>query len=239
MTPRLEPPMTAESMTTSEPSPDAVAAGAAAYTSGLLRIYDAFVLGFSARVLWRCRTERMLALYDRHAGERHVDVGVGTGYLLDRCTWPVQRPQITLVDLSPTALEYTAARIERYAPRTVQASVLDEVPLPEREYDSVGCTYLLHCVPGGMERKAAALGRLGKLLVPGGTLFGATILGTADRHTPLSRAVNTLYNRKRIFANADDDVDTLRRGLDTHFASYELDLVGAVALFAAQPLTRM
>jgi len=217
----------------SEPSADDVAAGAAIYTPRLLRTYDAVVLAFSARVLWRCRTSRVLALYDRHAGARHVDVGVGTGYLLDRCAWPTDRPQITLVDLSPTALAYAAARIERHAPRTVQASVLDELPLPEGAYDSVGCAYLLHCVPGGMQRKAMALGRLGRLLVPGGTLFGATILGTPDRHTPWSRAVNALYNRKRIFANAGDDLDTLRRGLDAHFASYELTVVGAVALFAA------
>jgi len=112
--------------------------------------------------------------------------------------------------------------------------LLDEVPLPAGAFDSVACAYLLHCVPGGMQRKTEALGRLGRLLVPGGTLFGATILGTPDRHTPWSRAVVALYNRKRLFANAGDDVDALRRGLDAHFASYELKVVGAVALFTAR-----
>jgi ubiquinone/menaquinone biosynthesis C-methylase UbiE len=219
----------------SAPSADDIAAGAAAYTPALLRIYDAAVLSFSARVLWRCPTSRVLALYDRHAGARHVDVGVGTGYLLDRCSWPVARPQITLVDLNPTALAYAARRIERYSPTTVQASFLDELPLPSHAYDSVGCAYLLHCVPGGMERKAAALGGLGRLLTDGGTVFGATILGTPDRHTPWSRAVTALYNRKRLFANAEDDVDTLRNGLEAGFGSYELRVVGAVALFAAHP----
>lgn len=221
-------------MSTPEPSPDDVQAGAAPYRTGLLRIYDAVVLSFSARVLWRCPTSRVLALYDRHAGARHVDVGVGTGYLLDHCAWPVAQPQITLVDLNITALDYAARRIQRYGPRTIQASVLDEVPLAPGAFDSVGCAYLLHCVPGGMQRKTDALGRLGRLLAPGGTLFGATILGTPDRHTPWSRAVMALYNRKRLFANAGDDVGTLRRGLDAHFTSHELEVVGAVALFAAR-----
>ena len=216
-----------------EPSADDVAAGAAPYTPALLRVYDAVVLSFSARVLWRCPTDRVLALYDQHAGPRHVDIGVGTGYLLDRCAWPVTRPQITLVDLSPTALAYAARRLERFGPRTVRASVLAELPLPSGAYDSVGCTYLLHCVPGGMRRKTAALGAHRRLLASGGTLFGATILGTPDRHTPWSRAVNALYNRKRVFANAGDDIETLRNGLGAHFASYELRVVGAVALFAA------
>jgi ubiquinone/menaquinone biosynthesis C-methylase UbiE len=218
-----------------EPSPDDVAAGAAAYTPRLLRFYDAAVLSFSARVLWRCPTERVLALYNRHAGARHIDIGVGTGYLLDHCAWPVARPQITLVDLNTAALAYAARRIARYAPDTIRASVLDELPLASHAYDSIGCAYLLHCVPGGMQRKAAALGQLGRLLVTDGTLFGATILGTADLHTPWSRAVTTLYNRKRLFANADDDVDTLRNGLEANFGSYELQVVGAVALFAAHP----
>jgi hypothetical protein len=39
--------------------------------------------------------------------------------------------------------------------------VLDELALPSRAYDSIACAYLLHCVPGGMQRKAAALGQLG------------------------------------------------------------------------------
>ena len=224
----------AAAVSTPEPTADEIAAGAAVYTPALLRIYDVVVLSFSARVLWRCPTNRVLALYNRHVGERHVDVGVGTGYLLDRCAWPVAQPQITLVDLNPSALEYAARRIERHAPRTVQASVLDPIPLPEGAFDSVACTYLLHCVPGGMQRKADALGRLGRLLVPGGALFGATILGTPDRHTPWSRAVNALYNRKRLFANAGDDVNALRRGLDAHFASHEVEVVGAAALFAAR-----
>jgi hypothetical protein len=86
-----------------------------------------------------------------------------------------------------------------------------------------------------MQRKAAALGALSRLLDMGGTLFGATVLGTPDRHTPWSRAVVRVYNRKRLFANADDDVDTLREGLEANFGSYELQVVGAVALFVARP----
>lgn len=218
------------------PSADAVAAGAAPYTPAMLRVYDAAVLGASNRLLWRCPTSRLLALYDAHAGPRHLDAGVGSGYFLDHCRFGGARPQITLLDLSPAALEHTARRIARHAPRTVRASVLDDLP-PELEpgaFDSVGATYLLHCVPGDMALKAAALGRLGGLLGPGGTLFGATILARGVSRTPASRAVSALYNRRRIFANAGDDRAGLERGLAEHFAAHELRVQGCVALFTAR-----
>ena len=40
-------------------------AGAAVYSRTVLAVYDWFVLGFSNRVLWRCPTVEIAALYDR------------------------------------------------------------------------------------------------------------------------------------------------------------------------------
>jgi ubiquinone/menaquinone biosynthesis C-methylase UbiE len=216
-----------------EPSAEDVAAGAAPYTARMLRAYEP-VLAFTLRALWRCPKHHVLELYNRHGGARHIDIGVGTGYMLDRCSWPVADPQITLVDLNPATLDCASRRIARYAPRTLMASVLDDLPLPSGEYDSVGCSHVLHCVPGGMRRKTAALGEHRRLLAPGGSVFGATLLGTRDVHTPWSRAACAHLNRLRAFFNADDDVETLRAGLEAHFDTYELRVVGAVALFSAR-----
>jgi hypothetical protein len=62
------------------------------YTPLVLRAYDLLVLGFSNRFVWRCRSMRILERYDRYAGRRHLDLGVGTGWYLDRCRWPVEQP---------------------------------------------------------------------------------------------------------------------------------------------------
>ena len=96
-------------------------AGQAVYTPRTLAAYDAFVLGFSNRVLWRCPTARLEALYARNVSARHIDIGVGTGYFLDKAAWPVPRPQITLVDLNRHSLEVAGQRIRRYAPRSIVA----------------------------------------------------------------------------------------------------------------------
>ena len=85
----------------------------------VLRTYDWIVLGLSNRFLWRCPTAELLRLYDRKVSERHLDVGVGTGYFLHKAKWPVAKPVITLLDLNPNCLTTASRRIRRFTPQTV------------------------------------------------------------------------------------------------------------------------
>ena len=112
-------------MADEEPRADEVEAGQRVYTPFMLRVYDLFVLGFSNRFVWRCRSSKLLERYESHVGARHLDVGVGTGWFLDHCRWPVENPQITLLDLNENSLSAASDRIRRYAPATVQVNVLD------------------------------------------------------------------------------------------------------------------
>jgi SAM-dependent methyltransferase len=210
-------------------------AGQAIYSPLVLGAYDAFVLGFSSCYVWRCRSATMLARYDQLAGPRDLDVGVGTGWFLDHCRWQGHQPEITLLDLNENSLRMAARRIQRYGPQIAHANVLEPVDLGEHDFDSIGLNYLLHCLPGTAELKTAAVVRnLAKRLKPGGVLFGSTILGRGVRHNALGRALMRLYNRKGIFANLEDDRDGLERGLAAQLGSVELEIVGAVALFAAR-----
>lgn len=215
------------------PPGEAVRAGQAVYGRALLAVYDIGVLWFSNRFLWRCPSRHMRALYDRHAGARHLDVGVGTGYFLDHCRFPTDAPSITLLDLNPNSLRAAAKRIERYAPRLEQANVLEPVVLGDVRFDSVGLNFLLHCLPGTIEAKSAVFRNLKPYVVPGGVVFGSTVLTGGVRHTALSRRVNAFYNRKGIFANEADSLDGLRRVLEQEFDSHELEVRGSVALFTA------
>jgi methyltransferase family protein len=212
-----------------------VEAGQAVYSPLVLAAYDALVLGFSNRFVWRCGSSTMLARYDELAGPRHLDAGVGTGWFLDRCRWRAARPEITLLDLNENSLGMAARRIRRYEPRIVKGNVLEPVDLGDREFDSIGLNYLLHCLPGAIDAKTTAVvGNLAARLKPGGVLFGSTILGRGVRHNALGRRLMRLYNRQGIFANADDDPAGLERGLGTELRSVELEIVGAVALFTAR-----
>jgi hypothetical protein len=216
-------------------SPDEVEAGQRVYTPLVLWGYDLLVLGFSNRFVWRCRSSRMLERYNDYAGARHLDVGVGTGWFLDHCTWPVETPQITLLDLNENSLSAASKRIRRYSPATTRANVLDPIDLGEARFDSIGANYLLHCLPGELESKAATVtSNLSPYLASDGVLFGSTILGRGVRHNLLGRRLMRLYNRKGIFSNLEDDLRGLEQGLASQLTDVEVEVVGAVALFVGR-----
>src|SRR5262249_19965094 len=121
--------------------------------------------------------------YGVYVSGNHLDVGVGSGYLLDHCRFPTAHPRISLFDLNRNCLEFTAHRIRRYQPSAHLGDVLAPIALPGPAYDSIGINYVLHCLPGTIESKAAAFDNLSPHLAPNGVLFGSIIL-RADERTP-------------------------------------------------------
>lgn len=211
-----------------------VRAGQAVYTPLTLKLYDWVVLGLSNHVIWRCPTRELRALYDRNVGESHLDIGVGTGYFLDKAKWPVPSPRITLLDLNPHSLDAAAKRIARYSPDSRVADILQ--PLPGRaKHDSVGLCYLLHCLPGEMSEKAAIVfDNAASALKPNGRVFGATILqGDAPRSRTAQMLMN-FYNRKGVFSNVADTRQALESALTARFRDVDIRLSGTVALFEAR-----
>lgn len=212
---------------------DAVHAGQAVYTPVTLKLYDWAVLGLSNHLIWRCPTRELRALYDRNVGDSHLDIGVGTGYFLDKAKWPVPSPRITLVDLNSHSLDAAAKRIAHYSPDSRVADILQPLSLPI-QHDSAGLCYLLHCLPGDMSEKAATVfDNVLSALKPNGRVFGATIL---QGDAPRSRAAQMLmnfYNRKGVFSNVTDTRQALESALTARFSDVNIRLAGTVALFEA------
>ena len=203
------------------------------YTPFHLRFYDAWVCGVSNHFIWRCPTREILDLYRVNMTANHLDAGVGTGYFLDRARIPSRSPRVVLLDINESCLHATARRLRRHLPETVRADVL--APLPDMpKFDSISMTYLLHCLPGSMQSKAAVFDHLAPLLAAGGVLFGATVLRDAAKPNPFARRLMALYNRLHVFDNDGDDAATLRHALESRFASVELRIIGYVALFAVR-----
>ncbi len=213
------------------PTDDAVHAGQAIYTRTTLRSYDWLVLGVSNRWVWRCPTPRLVQLYNEHVTGNHLDVGVGTGYLLDHCRFPLAQPRIGLLDLNATCLAVAAQRIARFAPVQFQADVLSPLSIDAAPFDSIGLNYVLHCLPGTMDEKSRALDHLISLLRPGGVVFGSTLLSGGVRRGWAARKLMGYYNRQRIFSNHHDDFEQLEAALKQRFVTHKIDVVGCVALF--------
>jgi len=228
-----------QTSTTAEHSgnvPADVVAGQAVYTPRMLSVYDLWVLGVSNRFIWRCPTPQLLAWYNRHVTDRHLDIGVGTGYFLDRCRFPSPAPQLSLLDLNPNSLAATAARVARYTPETFRRNVFEPFELGDRTFDSIGMNYLLHCLPGDLVTKQVVLQHAADVLRPGGVLFGSTLLSSGVRRGYFARRLMNFYNRKGIFGNAGDSLADLQQTLSRHFARVEIKTVGCAALFAGWKL---
>ena len=213
-------------------SPEEIAAGHAFYTKRSLAVYDLAILGYFSRVAWRCPAQRILDHYDTHISANHLDVGVGTGFFLDRCTYPSTPPRLGLMDLNTVCLEVAADRVARFRPERYEANVLEPVTVDAERFDSIGMNYLLHCVPGTIRAKAIIFGHLKALANPGATVFGATLLHDGVRRNWMARQVMDRNNRHGIFSNADDDLDGLEWALAQYLTDTEVTIVGCVGLFA-------
>ncbi|UJF25144.1 class I SAM-dependent methyltransferase [Suttonella sp. R2A3] len=219
-----------------KPSDDAVKAGQAVYTPRVLSIYDIVVLGISNNYIWKCPSPRIEALYDANISNNHLEVGVGTGYFPDRCTFPSDKPRIALMDLNPNTLDFASNRLVRYEPETYVQNVLESIDYDIEPFDSIGINYLFHCVPGAITNKMVILDHLQKLMKPGCKVFGSTILQGGVTRNWAARRLMKIYNKKGIFTNENDDLQGLQNSLSQRLNNVHIQVIGCVALFSGSSL---
>jgi SAM-dependent methyltransferase len=201
------------------------------YTRGFLVVYNAWVLGVAAKSIWRCPTPRLVEGYRQHIRDRHLDVGPGTGYFIEKSGLPAGS-RVTLVDPNRSVLAHASKRLRGFDVSAVEADVLKPLPV-DGPFDSAALHLVIHCLPGPMSRKAAAVANIAETLASDGVLFGASVLGMSGPQTRLSRGVLRAFNRQGGFDNLADSEAGLREILAASFEHVELDIVGSVAIFAA------
>lgn len=207
------------------------------YSRALLHLYDGFVYGFSSPFLWRCPPPLLRAQYAACVGRDHLEIGVGTGYLLETARLTA-RPRVTLLDRNLPCLKKTAARLAALSPRTQEGDVFD-LPTDIGPFTSIGMNYVMHCLPGDLRAMASPVARIAGLLQPDGVYFGSTIVqGEAPRGVGTQLWMN-LFNRLGVFCNSNDRIEDLDTILRSNFATVDLHLRGCVALWQArQPRAR-
>ena len=211
---------------------EAIARAYAVYTPFSLTFYDAIVHGLSNRFAWACPTSKILDLYRRNLSANHLEAAVGTGLFLDRAAQSFDR--LTLLDINRHCLDRSARRLRRFQPKCREANLLAPLDLDPPPFTSVGLTYTLHCLPGAMADKLPVIDHLKPAMADGAVLFGASILGKAVEPNGPARALFRLYNNKGVFNNLEDDLQSLRSGLERRFSQIDLTQIGLVALFSAR-----
>ncbi|WP_417388024.1 class I SAM-dependent methyltransferase [Gimesia sp.] len=213
---------------------EASAAGQAVYSKRILSIYDLWVLGISNSLIWKCRTKSILSWMNQSLTANHLDVGVGTGYYLDHCSFPDANIRLGLLDLNPNSLAAAASRAGRYAPEIFQADILQPLPDQPQRFDSVSLNYLIHCLPGDLTSKSILFDHLNPWLNTGATISGSTILAEGVPRSLPARKLMNFYNQKKIFSNTADSRDELQSQLQSRYTDVEMKVTGCVALFRAR-----
>jgi SAM-dependent methyltransferase len=211
---------------------DLAYAGQHIYSGWFLNVHDPLVLGVYAKLVWRCPTRLLVEHYSQHLGRRHLDVGPGTGYFLERARLPPDF-SLSLLDPNLNVLAHSSRRLARLNPVLLHADVTRPLDV-NRRFDSIALNYVLHCLPGPMSRRSDAIHSLAHVLEPHGVLFGATVLGTPELHTWLSRAALRENNQRGIFDNLSDTEAALRELLSGSFREVNIRIIGSVAVFTAR-----
>ena len=203
------------------------------YTKFTLALYDWWVLGVTCGLVFKCPRSYFVEFYNQNVSNNHLDVGVGSGYFLDKCKFPTSSPRLGLMDINDRCLNYVEKRLKRYRPETYQKDILVPIYTDLQLFDSIGFCGVIHALPGRMQEKVAVFDNLKKMLVPGGRLFGATILYHDVEVGPMAKKLTEIYNKKKILMNEGDRVEMLREKLRNSFSQSEVEIKGAFAIFRA------
>ena len=206
-------------------------AGQRGYSRLLLNAYDPLVLGPIARFVWRCPTSHLVERYRRHIRGIHLDVGPGTGYFLEHSGLP-RGSAVTILDPNRNVLRHVSRRLPQFDVTAAEADVLKPLPVAG-PFDSAALHLVIHCLPGPLARKAAAVANVAAVLAPTGVLFGASVLGNSGRHTWAARRMLGAFNRRAAFDNLADSEEGLREILSASFHHVELEAIGSIAVFTA------
>lgn len=207
--------------------------GARIYSPLLLSMYDFLIMRVLSPYIWRCPEYHFRDLYRSHMSHNHADIGVGTGYVLDRCQFDPQGTRIALFDLQRNCLEYTARRMARFNPEIYQCDALQPIITGARTFDSIALGGILHCIPGDLRGKARVFDNIRPLMHSGTAVFGYTILNRGVRKTLVSRVTFFILNKLKVINGVEDSAAQLSEALHQRFRSVDIRVIGCVAVFSA------
>ena len=196
-----------------------------------LIFYDWLLYGFVSQYIWGCTPHFLINRYRTLIGNKHLEVGVGTGYLLDKLN--PSNMAIDLMDLNDNCLQKTCKRLGRYNPNIFKQNILEPCNGHVDQYQSISLNYVLHCLPGDFNHKTVAFGHLKELLLKDGVLFGATVIGRNNKGHLAAQLFMRLLNVIGLFNNTNDEPEKLRTGLGQYFSYVDVDVYSSTAVFFA------
>lgn len=197
------------------------------------RLYDTGLYKFVTGSIWRCPTALLLDNYADNISNNHLEVGVGSGYFLQRTLCAEFLDRLLLSDLNRRCLAKSGARLAAFAPEMLEHNIQQPLPISARGFKSVGMNYVLHCIPGRFSRNQAIFQNVHAALEEEGVFFGATLIPDKFRDGIASWLLMRALNGLGIFNNSNHRVDELKGALKVYFSKVEVSMVGNAAVFVA------
>ena len=195
-----------------------------------LSFYDFLLFKIISPYFWGLKTASLIERHTLLCRTKHLEVGVGTGYLLDRASPSLK--QLGLLDLNHNCLQKTQRRLGHYTPTLWRKNILQTLNGVDAKFDSIAINYVMHCVAGTYDRKGIVFGNLKPLLNENGILFGATVLKT-ESTGPLAKMLMALFNWLGVFNNKEDTPAAFETSLTRHFRYTSIVYRNSCALFVA------
>jgi len=180
-------------------------------------LYDLGLYRFISPYIWRCSTKRLLDNYVENVSRNHLEIGVGSGYFLERTLCADFLERLVLLDINRRCLKKSAHRLQEFAPVSYQHNILLPMPADLKKHSSVGMNYVLHCIPGDFLTM----------------FFGATLLNHPVRCGFWPWLMMRLLNGVGIFNNQDHRLAELKEALEATFHDVEISVIGSAAVFRA------
>ena len=206
--------------------------GARDYGAVTLPLYDAAVLNIAVPYAWGIPLAEERAMYARCLGRRHLDVGVATGYFLQK-TAKGRCEEITLMDLNPNATRYAANKLAEFKVTQATGDALNPFPV-DGPFDSIGLCHLIHCMPGTIPEKEQVFDHAIAKLAPGGVIFGASVTPKDRPLNPFGKLVLGGSNRRGALNNLHDSHDELRHAIESRFHNATISLKGVMTIWEAR-----
>jgi ubiquinone/menaquinone biosynthesis C-methylase UbiE len=140
-----------------------------------------FIDTFLFRGQWRKLRQRTADLARIQPGEQVLDVGCGTGTLAMEVARRVGRAgRVAGVDPGTEQIARARARAaRRHLPVEFQIGVIEQLAFPDRSFDVVLSTLMMHHVPPPLKRQGLA--EIARVLKPGGRLVMADFTHKKER----------------------------------------------------------
>jgi ubiquinone/menaquinone biosynthesis C-methylase UbiE len=139
---------------------------------------------FLFRGKWRELRQRTSILAQLQPGDAVLDVGCGTGTLALEVARRVGRAgRVAGIDPSPQQIARARAKAaRRNAPIEFQIGVIEQLAFPDRTFDVVFSTLMMHHLPAPLKRQGLA--EIARVLKPGGRLVIADFTHKKERQGP-------------------------------------------------------